>query len=54
MRQEKLIIDFLRDKRLGRPQDYSIPATTTFHRINRPFSGRLIDSSAVGGDITTT
>jgi hypothetical protein len=48
MRKEKLIIDYLRDRRLGRPQDYSIPATTTFHHLNHPYSGCLVNASDEG------
>lgn len=48
MRREKLIIDFLRDKRLGRLQDYSIPAAPTFLPMTRPYSGRLVDASDGG------
>jgi hypothetical protein len=52
MRKEKLIIDFLNSRRLGCQQDYSVPAVTTFHRLNRPYSGRLVDASDEGCHIT--
>lgn len=51
MRKEKLIIDFLIDKRLGRRDDYSIPEATTFFPVHRPSSGRLVDSAGRGGSI---
>jgi len=51
MRKEKLIINFLIDKRLGRRDDYSIPETTTFFPVNRFSSRRLVDSTDGGGSI---
>lgn len=53
MRKERLIIDFVNDRRLGRQQDYSIPSATTFHHLKRPFSGRLVESSDGGCHIAT-
>lgn len=51
MRKERLIIDYLLDKRLGRVQDYSIPEQTTFFPTERPLSGRLVDASSGGCSI---
>lgn len=45
MRKEKLIIDFLIDKRLGRRDDYSIPETTTFLPPSRIRNNRLVAST---------
>lgn len=51
MRKEKLIIDFLIDKRQGRRDDYSIPEKTTFFPSNLLRHGRQVDSTGVGCSI---
>ena len=48
MRNEKIIVDFIRDRRAGISRDYSIPSETTFLQPDRIPSGRECRTSGEG------